>query len=126
MRLLPLFALCAGLLATTQANAWDRNKPIVPVDVAVNCAATNGVTAPIRLSYPYVAYATTVRVLPGFGVTEEKAAHINACIASFTGLRGRDVPEVATVGGFGIKVRRERCPAVMTGGSSYCVKDTWN
>lgn len=124
MRPLPLIALCAGLFAT-QAAAWDSRTPIVPVEVAVACAHRTGVTAPFRLNYPRINGVTEVEVLPGFGVTEVQAKVINGCIAAFSGQRGGNEVEVVTAGGIKLNLRRERCPAVMTGGSSYCIKKPW-
>ncbi|MDF0602274.1 hypothetical protein P1J78_16155 [Psychromarinibacter sp. C21-152] len=124
MRLLPLIALSAGLFAT-QAAAWDDRTPIVPAEVAVNCAAQYGIGTPLRLTYPRIVHAVTVRVLPGFAVTEEDSRRINACIAHYTGLKRGEATEVVTAGGVELRLRRSTCPAVMRGGSSYCIKDPW-
>ena len=127
-----LFSLMSACLLASPAAAWkwNPNHPVVPLEIAVGCAASVGVYEPFQLSYPRVAGLKTIVVHEGPTVTANQAEMINACIEYNGGMNATGQrTEVIHVGGlFGnrtIRVKRERCTGVMTGGAGYCIKRPW-
>lgn len=130
MRKLLFSVLSACLLASPAAAwKWNPNHPVVPLEVAVHCAAQAGVGAPFHLRYPTVAGLKTIVVPEQAGLTGNQVDAINACIEYYGGMNATGQrTEVVRTGIFGnreIRVRRERCTTVFTGGAGYCIKRPW-
>ncbi|MEM1387243.1 MAG: hypothetical protein AAF748_05415 [Pseudomonadota bacterium] len=132
MKKLLFSALSACFLATSaSAWHWNPNHPVIPLEVAVACAAGAGVYEPFRLSYPRVAGLRTIVVHEGPTVTSEQADQISLCIEYYGGMNatGQRTELVRVNGPFGTqvvrRVRRERCTSVFSGGAGYCIKQPW-